>query len=77
MLKPSSDPAAIAPRHRTDFRPEHADLIDGRRKVQKRKERKLKRIINVLIGWSTMAFMVYLIIVTARTVPQIWNPYDM
>lgn len=77
VLKPSSDPGATAPRIKTDFRPEHADLIDGQRKAQRRKERKLKRIITVIAGWATMAFMAYLIYVTARTIPKIWNPYDI
>jgi len=77
VLKPSSEPGATAPRIKTEFRPEHADLIDGQRKAQKRKERKLKRIMTVVAGWATMAFMAYLIYVTARTIPKIWNPYDI
>jgi translocation protein SEC63 len=77
VLKPSSDPGATAPRIKTEFRPKHADLIDGQRKAQRRKERKLKRIITVIAGWATMAFMAYLIYVTARTIPKIWNPYDI
>jgi translocation protein SEC63 len=77
VLKPSSDPGATAPRIKSDFRPEHADLIDGQRKAQKRKERKLKRGITVVAGWATMALMAYLIVVTARTIPKIWNPYDI
>lgn len=77
VLKPSSDPAAIAPRHKTDFRPPHADLIDGRRKAQRRRERKLKRGITVIAGWAIMALMAYLILVTARTIPKMWNPYDI
>ncbi|TVY38830.1 Translocation protein [Lachnellula occidentalis] len=77
VLKPSSDPGATAPRIKTDYRPEHADLIDIQRKAQKKKERKLKRILTVVAGWATMAFMGYLIYVTARTIPKIWNPYDI
>ena len=77
VLKPSSDPGATAPRIKTEFRPEHADLIHGQRKAQRRKERKLKRIIAVLAGWAIMGFMAYLIYVTARTIPKIWNPYDI
>lgn len=77
VLKPSSDPGATAPRIKTDFRPEHADLIDVQRKAQRRKERKLKRVISVIAGWAIMAFMAYLIYVTARTIPKIWNPYDI
>jgi len=77
VLKPSSDPGATAPRIKSDFRPEHAGLIDGQRKAQKRKERKLKRGITVVAGWTIMALMAYLIVVTARTIPKIWNPYDI
>lgn len=77
VLKPSTDLGATAPRITTDFRPEHADLIDGQRKAQKRKERRVKRAITVIVGWAIMAFMAYLIVVTARTVPKIWNPYDI
>lgn len=77
VLKPSSDPGATAPRIKTDFQPEHADLIDSQRKAQRRKERKLKRIVAVIAGWAIMAFMAYLIYVTARTIPKIWNPYDI
>lgn len=77
VLKPSTDPGATAPRIKTEFRPEHADLVDGQRKAQKRKERKLKRIITVVAGWAIMALMAYLIVVTARTIPKIWNPYDI
>jgi len=77
VLKSSSDPGATAPRIKTEFRPEHADIVDGQRKAQKRKERKLKRIITVVAGWMTMALMAYLIVVTARTIPKIWNPYDI
>jgi translocation protein SEC63 len=77
VLKPSSEPGANAPRIKTDYRPEHADLIDGQRKVQKRRERKLKRGIAVIVGWVIMALMAYLIYVTARSIPKIWNPYDI
>lgn len=77
VLKPSSDPGANAPRIKTDYRPEHADLIDGQRKAQKRRERKLKRGIAVIVGWTLMALMAYLIYVTARSIPKIWNPYDI
>ncbi|KAH7360722.1 Sec63 Brl domain-containing protein [Rhexocercosporidium sp. MPI-PUGE-AT-0058] len=77
VLKPSSDPGATAPRIKSDFRPEHADLVDSQRKAQRRKERKLKRALAVVAGWAVMAFMAYLIIVTARITPKIWNPYDI
>lgn len=77
VLKPSSEPGATAPRIKTEYRPEHADLIDSQRKAQKRRERKLKRGIAVIVGWAVIALMAYLIVVTARTIPKIWNPYDI
>ncbi|RDL40445.1 Chaperone J-domain-containing protein [Venustampulla echinocandica] len=77
VLKPSTDAGATAPRIKTDYRPKHVDLIDIQRKAQRRKDRRLKRIIAVVVGWAVMALMVYLIVVTARLVPKIWNPYDI
>ncbi len=77
VLKPSTDPGATAPRIKTDYRPEHADLVDVQKKKQRRRERRLKRALTVIAGWAIMAFMAYLIVVTARTIPKIWNPYDI
>lgn len=61
----------------SDYTPEHADLIQGQRKKQKRAERRIKRGILMLMGWALNAFMVYLIIVTARSVTKIWDPYEV
>ena len=61
----------------SNFTPEHADLIQGQRKKQKRAERRTKRGILMLGGWSLNALMVYLIYVTAQTVTKIWDPYDV
>jgi translocation protein SEC63 len=77
LLKPSSDPGATAPRIRSDFKAEHDDLIQIQRKKQRRRERRLKRIITVVIGWSIIGLMAYLITVTARTTPKLWNPYEI
>ncbi|KAI1143801.1 Sec63 Brl domain-containing protein [Hypoxylon sp. FL0543] len=77
LLAPSTDATALAPRLKTSFQPEHADLIQAQRAAQKRKQRKIKRAIAVLLGWATMAGMLYLIITTQRTTAKIWNPYDI
>ncbi|ELR04353.1 secretory subunit [Pseudogymnoascus destructans] len=77
VLKPSSDPGATAPRILSDFKPKHADLIEAQRKKQRRRERKLKRMVTVILGWAMIGFMAYLIHVTARTITKIWNPYDI
>jgi translocation protein SEC63 len=61
----------------SDFSPEHADLIQGQRKKQKRLERRIKRGLLMVAGWTLNAAMVYLILVTARTTTKIWDPYDV
>jgi translocation protein SEC63 len=66
-----------APRIKSDYEPEHAGIIAGLKAKQKRKERKVKRAIVSIGGWLVIAFMVYLIIVTARTITKIWDPYDV
>lgn len=69
--------ASTATRIESDFTPEHADLIEGQRRKQKRRERRLKRFIVSVAGWAVMAWMVYFTIVTERTIPKIWDPYDV
>ncbi|KAI6092590.1 Sec63 Brl domain-containing protein [Hypoxylon rubiginosum] len=77
LLAPNKDAAALAPRLKTTYKPEHADLIEAQRAAQKRKQRRIKRAIAVVLGWAVMAGMFYLIITTQRTVAKIWNPYDI
>lgn len=66
-----------APRIRSDYKPVDEDLIQGQKRKQWRRERRLKRIITVFVGYATIAWMIYLIIVTARTVPKLWDPYSI
>ncbi|KAK4505191.1 hypothetical protein PRZ48_003154 [Zasmidium cellare] len=61
----------------SSFKPNDADIIDTQRAKQKRKELRLKRMLTAATGWLLMAYMVYLMVVTARTQPKIWNPYDI
>ncbi|KAK5197912.1 secretory subunit [Exophiala xenobiotica] len=77
VLKASTDLEQTAARIKSDFKPKHGDLIEAQRKKRKRRDRKTKRIIAVILGYAFMAYMVYLIVVTQRTVPQIWDPYDI
>lgn len=39
--------------------------------------RRVKRTVVVLLGWAVIALMIYLIAVTKRVTPQLWNPYDI
>ncbi|KAF2274664.1 uncharacterized protein EI97DRAFT_459944 [Westerdykella ornata] len=77
LLKPSKKLESTAARIESDFTPEHDDLIEGQRKKQKRRERRLKRFVVSVAGWAIMAWMVYLTIVTTRTIPKIWDPYEV
>lgn len=71
------EPENIAPKIQSDFEPEQKDIIDKQRRKQKRRELKLKRIAAAAAGWLLMAWMIYLMAVTARTVPNIWDPYEI
>ena len=77
LLKPSKELEDTGSRISTDFHPEHEDLIDQSRRRQKRRERKLKRMLVAVVGWITMAYMVYLMITVQRIVPKIWDPYEI
>ncbi|KAF3026259.1 secretory subunit [Penicillium rubens] len=77
LLRPSKELENTAPRIKSDFKPEHADLIDAQKRKRLRKERRIKRIITVVVGYAVMAWMVYLIVVTARTVVKAYDPYDI
>ncbi|KAL3463269.1 Sec63 Brl domain-containing protein [Aspergillus heterothallicus] len=77
LLKPSKELENTAPRIRSDFKPEHEDLIEAQKRKRLRKERRIKRIVTVILGYAVIAYMVYLIIVTARSTPKIWDPYEI
>lgn len=66
-----------APRIKSEFKPKNDDLIQGQKQKRLRKERRIKRAIAVLVGWAIIAWMIYLIIVTARTIPKIYDPYEI
>ena len=76
-LKPRKELENTAPRIATDYTPDDADLVATVKGRQRRRERKTKRMILSIVGWAVMAGMVYLILVTARTVPKIWDPYEV
>ncbi|OTA31637.1 hypothetical protein BTJ68_08132 [Hortaea werneckii EXF-2000] len=69
----SSKAAHIA----SPYTPKNADIIQTSRAKQKRKELRLKRMLTAATGWLTMAYMIYLMYVTARAQPTVWNPYDI
>ncbi|RAK87457.1 hypothetical protein BO79DRAFT_288546 [Aspergillus costaricaensis CBS 115574] len=77
LLRPSKGLENTAPRIKSEFKPEHAELIEAQKRKRLRKERRIKRIITVVVGYAVMVWMAYLIVVTARTVPKVWDPYDI
>ncbi|KAJ5089312.1 hypothetical protein N7532_007996 [Penicillium argentinense] len=66
-----------APRIKSNFKPQHADLVEAQKRKRLRKERRIKRIITVILGYLVMAWMIYLILVTARTTAKVYDPYDV
>jgi Preprotein translocase subunit Sec63 len=66
-----------APRIKSDFKPQHAELVEAQKRKRLRKERRIKRIITVILGYVVMAWMIYLIMVTARTTTKVYDPYDI
>lgn len=66
-----------APRIKSDFKPADDPLIQGQKRKQWRRERRLKRFITVAIGYTAMAWMFYLIMITKTTAPKIWDPYNI
>ncbi|KAF6837386.1 translocation protein sec63-like protein [Colletotrichum musicola] len=77
LVFPSKDIEQKAPRIQSDYKPEHADLIDKQRKAHQKKQRRIVRVIFVLLGLALMAGMVYLILHVQAVTPKIWNPYDI
>ncbi|KAI7090859.1 molecular chaperone [Hortaea werneckii] len=79
LLRSPSDVAGTskAAHIASPFNPKNADIIQTSRAKQKRKELRLKRMLIAATGWLTMAYMIYLMYVTARAQPTVWNPYDI
>ncbi|KAK5091258.1 secretory subunit [Lithohypha guttulata] len=77
IFKASPDLENTGARIQSDYKPQDEDIIQAQRRKQKRKERKTKRIVSACVLWGVIAYMIYLIIVTQRVVPQIWDPYDV
>lgn len=79
LRAPSSDfsSSSEASHITSSYQPQDADIIDAQRAKQKRKDVRTKRILTTATGWAVMAYMVYLMYVTARSTPTIWNPYDI
>ena len=77
VLKASTKLESTAPRINSDFRLPDDDIIQTQKKRQVRRERKFKRVLLMALGYAVMAWMFYLIIVTQRTAPKIWDPYQV
>ncbi|KAK3374979.1 translocation protein sec63 [Podospora didyma] len=77
VVNRSRDPAASFKRIQTNFRHDHADLVDSLRKQEKRKDRKLWLIALVIAGWAFMGYLLYLINTTEVPSQKLWNPYDI
>lgn len=77
LLRSDKSDENTAPRIKSDYKLQHADVVADLRAAQRRKQRKVKRAVAAVAGWAIMGAMIYLIMVTQRTVIKIWNPYDI
>ncbi|KAL9084028.1 MAG: hypothetical protein Q9159_005450 [Coniocarpon cinnabarinum] len=77
VLKPSKELESTGARIESQFAPDHEDLILRSKQQQRRRERKLKRMLLSALGWITMAYMVYLMVTVQRSTPKIWDPYEI
>lgn len=66
-----------APRIKSSFKPADEDLIQGQKNKQWRRERRIKRFLASGVGYAVMGWMIYLIVVTQRVMPKIWDPYTI
>jgi len=77
LFKQRRDPAAAFKRIQTNYKHDHADLVDSLRKKEKRKDRKLWLLLLVVFLWSVIGYMGYLISITEAPQQKLWNPYDI
>ncbi|RMD39210.1 hypothetical protein DV735_g5919, partial [Chaetothyriales sp. CBS 134920] len=77
VLKPSTELEQTAGRIESNFKPKDERLIEEQRQRQKKKARKTKRIIAVVLGWLTMAYLLYLVFNAEQTRVKLWDPYDI
>lgn len=77
VLKPSTELEQTAAHIESDFKPKDDDLIQSQKKRQRRKERKIKRIVATIFGWLAMCYLVYLVWNADQTKVKLWDPYDI
>jgi translocation protein SEC63 len=77
VLKPSTELEQTAARIQSDFKPKDDDLIQAQKRRQRRKERKIKRIIAVVFGWAAIFYLAYLVYNSEQTRVKLWDPYDI
>ncbi|GAM87449.1 hypothetical protein ANO11243_054740 [Dothideomycetidae sp. 11243] len=77
VLKPSTELESTAPKISSSFKPKDGDLVEGQKRRQKKKQRKLKRMLLAVVGWAFIAINVYLMVNTTRIAPKLWDPYEI
>jgi translocation protein SEC63 len=77
VFKADTNVEAAAPPAKYKYKTDDEDLIQESKRKAKRRERKVKRMLAATLGYLVMAGMVYLILVTARTTPRIYDPYSI
>ena len=77
VLKGDGSSEQTAPRLDYGYEIPDDKIREDSKRRAKRKQRKLKRIITVVLGYALMIGMVYLIIVTQRVLPRVYDPYEI
>lgn len=77
LIRPASASEKPGPRIKTDYKAKDAAVVEDLRKAEKKQHRRVTRALVVLAGWTILGAMAYLIVVTQRITPKLWNPYDI
>lgn len=77
LIRPASASEKPGPRVQTDYKTNDAAVVEKLRKAEKKQHRMVTRALVAMAGWTILAAMLYLIIVTKRITPKLWNPYDI
>ncbi|EWC44457.1 hypothetical protein DRE_06825 [Drechslerella stenobrocha 248] len=63
------------PRIESTFKPADYDHIEQHKRKKRKESRRIKRMVFLAVGWSLMAYMIYLIVTASALAPKIWDPY--
>lgn len=60
-----------------EYNPPRYEKVEAARRRQAKKERRLKRFIAIVLGWTAFAYMSYMVATTTIVEGKIWDPYEI